>query len=154
MSQKKEETTKNEFAVDLDLKEGTNFQFDVDFHIDVPNLLLDESKDSGGDGAGPGASRLIGAAVGNCLSASLLFCLRKARVDVTGIHTSVKGTIARNEEGYWRIQNIDVDLQPTLPDSAVSGFKRCQKLFENYCIVTESVRHGIPVSVTLSPKEG
>ncbi len=100
---------------------------------------------------GPGASRLIGAAVGNCLSASLLFCLRKARVDITGIQTIVKGTTARNSEGYLRIQNIEVELKPTFTDVEAPGIDRCKGLFEKYCIVTESVRQGIPVNITINP---
>ena len=149
LSKKKENTDKREFNVDLNLIE--NYQFDVNFNLDVPNLLVDESKASGGDGMGPGASRLIGAAVGNCLSASLLFCLRKARVDITGIQTNVKGTTARNSEGYLRIQNIEVELKPSFNNPEAPGIERCKRLFEKYCIVTESVRQGIPVNVTINP---
>ena len=151
MAKKEEKDEIKEFALDLNLKE--NLQFNVSFDLDVPDLVLDEPADTGGDGKGPNASRLIGAAVGNCLSASLLFCLRKARVEVTGIRTVVKGTIERNEEGYWRIQQLEVTLQPSLRNSEQSpGFKRCKGLFENYCIATESIRQGIPVSVTITPK--
>ncbi len=149
LSTKKKNTDKREFTVDLNLIE--NFQFDVNFNIDVPNLLVDESKASGGDGMGPGASHLIGAAVGNCLSASLLFCLRKARVDITGIQTNVKGTTARNSEGYLRIQNIEVELKPSFNNPEASGIERCKELFEKYCIATESVRQGILVNVTIKP---
>ncbi len=152
MSKKRVKTEKKEFTVDLNLIE--NFQFNVKFDMDVPDLLLDEPADAGGDGKGPNASRLIGTAVGNCLSASLLFCLRKARVDITGIKTIVKGINARNAEGYWRIQQFEVIIQPSLRDSETSpGFERCKDLFENYCIATESIRQGIPVKVTITPKK-
>ncbi len=41
---------------------------------------------------------------------------------------------------------------PDLPDSTLSGdvsarLARCEGLFEDFWIVTESVRHGIPVNV-------
>lgn len=151
LSKKTAKTEKKEFTIDLNLIE--NFQFNVKFDMDVPDLLLDEPADAGGDGKGPNASRLIGTAVGNCLSASLLFCLRKARVNITGIRTIVKGIIARNAEGYWRIQQFEVNIQPSLRDSEKSsGFERCKGVFENYCIATESIRQGIPVNVTITPK--
>ncbi len=76
LSKKKENTDKREFTVDLNLIE--NFQFDVNFNLDVPNLLVDESKASGGDGMGPGASRLIGVAVGNFLVKKLKYWLNQA----------------------------------------------------------------------------
>ncbi|MFQ6123980.1 MAG: OsmC family protein [Candidatus Heimdallarchaeota archaeon] len=151
LSKKMANVDQKNFTVDLNLIK--NFQFNVKFDMDVPGLLLDEPADAGGDGKGPNASRLIGAAVGNCLSASLLFCLRKAKVDVTGIRTLVKGIITRNKEGYWRIQQFEVNIQPNLHESEQSpGFERCKGLFENYCIATESVRQGIPVNVTIVPK--
>ncbi|MFX0197040.1 MAG: OsmC family protein [Candidatus Hodarchaeota archaeon] len=152
LSKKTAKTEKKEFTIDLNLIE--NFQFNVKFDMDVPDLLLDEPADAGGDGKGPNASRLIGTAVGNCLSASLLFCLRKARVNITGIRTIVKGIIARNAEGYWRIQQFEVNIRPSLRDSEKSsGFERCKGVFENYCIATESIRQGIPVNVTITPKK-
>jgi organic hydroperoxide reductase OsmC/OhrA len=29
-------------------------------------------------------------------------------------------------------------------------FERCRQLFEDYCVITESVRQGIPVAVAVS----
>ena len=45
----------------------------------------------------------MGAAVGNCLAASLLFCLEKARVPVTDIRARVEGYVVRNESGRLRV---------------------------------------------------
>ncbi|NIP81865.1 MAG: OsmC family peroxiredoxin, partial [Gemmatimonadetes bacterium] len=64
-----------EFDLTLTLREG--FQFDTEFDGEkMANLLFDEPSPLGED-EGPNAARVLGAAVGNCLSASLLFCLRK-----------------------------------------------------------------------------
>src|SRR5690625_6506194 len=72
-----------EFAITLDWRGG--YEFTVDFELDgVPPLLTDESPPLG-EGVGPSPARLLAAAVGNCMSASLKFCLDKARSEE---HTS------------------------------------------------------------------
>lgn len=111
-----------------------------------PALLLDEPPPRG-DGEGPNAARLLVAAVGNCLSASALFCLRKARVPVTGMRTGVRATLARNEVGRIRIAGIRVSIEADVPDEDQARSARCVDLFEDFCLVTESVRAGVPVDV-------
>jgi uncharacterized OsmC-like protein len=124
------------------------FEFIAEFN-DVPDaapLLLDEPKPLGGNRA-PNAAALLGAAVGNCLATSLTFCLRRARVDVEGLTASVTTHVTRNERGRHRISGIDVELDPVLGENArVAG---CEGLFEDFCTVTASVQHGIPVHVSL-----
>ena len=104
-----------------------------------------------GAGAGPNAARMLAFAVGHCLSASLLFCLQKARVPVaSGVEASVQATIRRNERGRWRVVQLRVTIQlPETVKEQRSALERCLPLFEDYCIVTSSVRQGIPVDVTV-----
>lgn len=97
---------------------------------------------------GPNASRLLAASVANCLSASLLFCLRKSKVEVEEIETEAEPTVQRNEEGYWRVRHIDVSIKAKLREPVDENkVKRCVAIFEKYCIVTGAVREGIPVEV-------
>lgn len=112
----------------------------------VPAIGLDEPPPLG-EGQGPNAAALLGAAVGNCLGASLVFCLRKARVDVAGLAVDVAVSIDRNDRGRMRISGIDVALSPSVAEGHRGGLDRCEGLFEDFCTVTASVRQGIPISV-------
>jgi uncharacterized OsmC-like protein len=135
--------------ISMDLRKG--YKFLVDFHQKgVEPLLVDEPPPLG-EGHGPGASKLLAAAVGNCLSASALFCLQKARIDVRGMHTTVHTTKTRNEANRLRIGRIEVKIAPEVAEEDIPRMKRCLELFEEYCTVTASVRGGIDVVVEVKP---
>lgn len=132
------------FALSLTLQDG--YAFTVDFGNELAPLVADEQAPLGA-GRGPNPARLLAAAVGSCLGASLLFCLRKARVEITELRTSVEGTIVRNEEGRLRIGEIRVRLAPQVAPEQRDRMGRCLELFEDFCIVTQSVRQGIAIDV-------
>lgn len=92
----------------------------------------------------------MGAAVGNCLAASLTFCLKKVRLDPEHLTARVATQVERTERGRFRITGIDVELSPEFADGATPAIDRCEHLFEDFCTVTESVRHGIPVRVSIT----
>ena len=137
----------------ISMEQLKDFEFKVKFDWDgVSDLLLDEPAPLGGS-AGPNASRILGAAVGNCLTASLLFCLGKSRVATTGMKTSVSGTIERNEKGRMRVGGFDVRITVEgLEDR--SRAERCLGLFEDVCVVTASETQGIPDNVEVVDESG
>lgn len=138
------------FRVELSLDRG--FRFRADFGLKgVPSLYLDEPEPLG-EGTGPNASMLLAAAVGNCLSASLLYCLRRSRVEVSKLEASVEGITARNERGRWRVKELNVELNLIMEGDYQKEMERCIGIFEDFCIVTESVRNGIPVKVKINYK--
>lgn len=129
-------------TVRLTLEDG--YRFRADFGPDLPALVMDEPAPLG-SGSGPNAAALLGAAVGNCLGASLLYCLRRAHVDVPDLQTEVDVSVDRDSDQHLRVGTINVKLQPGV---AASGrVDRCLELFQDFCIVTESVRSGIDVQV-------
>jgi organic hydroperoxide reductase OsmC/OhrA len=131
----------------LELEQIEDYEFRVKF--DWPNvaeLTLDEPEPLGRS-AGPNAARLIGAAVANCLSASLLFCMRKFRQAPGKLRATVTGALRRNERGRIRIERFDVDIRLSQACGEIKHFDRCLAQFEDFCVVTESVRRGIPVGV-------
>lgn len=139
-----------ELTVKLDLKK--DYQIEVDFGIPGAGTLLMDEPEPLGANEGPNAARVLAAAVGNCLSASALFCLRKARVDVLDMHTEVSVSMERNDRGRMRISDMKVKIEPVVRDEDVPRMKRCLDIFEDYCIVTQSVRGGIDVGVEVEPE--
>lgn len=137
------------FSLSIRLREHYAQVVDFDLTAATP-LVLDEPAPLGWE-EGPNPARLLGAAVGGCLGASLLFCLRKARVDVGGLRTTVEGTMTRNAQGRLRIGAIRVQLHPSVRAADRERMTRCLELFEDFCVVTESVRHGIDVQVAVEP---
>lgn len=140
-----------ELSVSLELVK--NYEFRVRFDEQMAELLMDEPPPLGG-GSGPNASKILAAAVGNCLSASLLFCLRKIRVEPKLLKTTVTTKITRNEQGRLRIGSSHVSISIGFDPENRSRLSRCIDLFENYCVVTQSVRSGIDVSVEVQDEQG
>lgn len=137
----------DEKEFDLTLTRGEGFQFVTEFDgAKMAKLLLDEPSPLGED-EGPNAARVLGAAIGNCLSASLLFCLERARVNVDGMRTEVHGRITRNEKGRFRIAGISARLVTEVPPEDQERVARCLDVFEDFCIVSGSVRQGIEIDV-------
>ena len=135
------------FSVSIERENG--FVFRVDFGLDeVENLIMDEPEPVGA-GSGPNASRVLAAVVANCLSASLIFCLQKAKAEVKGMRTRAEGRMRRNEEGRWRIAEIDVEITLDVDPEFRSQMERCLSLFEDFCIVSKSIEQGIPLNVTV-----
>jgi uncharacterized OsmC-like protein len=137
-----------DFALRLTLEDG--FRMNIDFGDDLPGLAIDEAPPLG-DGAGPNPAHVLGGAIGGCLGASLLYCMRRARIDVAGMGVDVSGRVVRNDRGHWRVQAIRVRLEVQLPDEQRGRLARCISVFEDYCIVSESVRRGIPIVIEVEP---
>jgi uncharacterized OsmC-like protein len=143
--QKSEES--RQFSVSLDYVQDYEFRVKFD-KADYQDLMIDETPPVGHD-KGPNPSRLIAAAIGGCLSASLLFSARKLRLNLSQLHTNVKVQHARNEKGRLRIDKIDVEITPGVEPPDPEKLRRCADLFEDFCVVTQSVRKGIDISVAV-----
>jgi organic hydroperoxide reductase OsmC/OhrA len=141
-----------EFRVSMD-QVNDFYEFVVRFDKEQYSpLRTDEPSPHGGDRA-PNPSRLLAAAVGNCLSASLVFCAKKSRIALQGMHTEVQVEYGRTETGKLRIAKMEVEISPKYAAEDAAKVERCRQLFEDFCVVTQSVRAGIPVCVTVRGSE-
>ena len=146
-------TDSHSFTLTLEQEEGFDFRVKFDWPGNA-DLLLDEPEPLG-HRHGPNAARLIAAAVGNCLSASLVFCLKtKFKQNPGPLRATVTGTLARNERGRMRIGGLAVRIELAEGAEALQHLERCMGQFEDFCVVTESIRQGIPVDVEVVDASG
>ena len=131
----------------VEMTRESNFRFSVDFGIDGMNPFYMDEPEPVGNNTGPNAGKMVGAALANCLAASLMFCLQKSRVDVQGMKSTARGVLARNEKGRWRIKEVNVDLYPEVDTEKTKQLEKCKEIFDDFCIVSKSIEQGIPVNV-------
>jgi uncharacterized OsmC-like protein len=154
LSLQKEEISMSDSQFTVRLEQIKDFEFKVAFDWpDVDDIVADEPEPLGTQ-KGPNASRLLAAAVANCLTASLYFCLKKSRVEVDGFRAEVQGEIIRNESKRLRIGGFRVRIEAPVTGAEGKKLDRCLGLFEDFCVVTASVRQGIPVEVEVVDREG
>lgn len=137
------------FTIHVEQVDG--FEFRVRFDKDqYTPLRMDEPAPLGQD-AHPNAARILAAAIGNCLAASLVFCLKKQKAaDPTPVTAEVDVEIVRTESRRLRIGKVDVTLHTSLREDDLA-LASCLGTFEDFCIVTQSVRSGIDVAVKVVP---
>ncbi len=140
-------------AARVSLEQKEDFHFAVRFGDGVPLLHTDEHPPLG-KGAGPSPDQLLAAAVGNCMSTSLLFALRKFKQSPEPIRTEVEAAPGRNEANRLRIQSIAVRITLGVPAASLQHLDRALSQFEAFCTVGESVRQGIPVDVEVYDSAG
>ncbi|TAN51123.1 MAG: OsmC family peroxiredoxin, partial [Betaproteobacteria bacterium] len=129
------------FTLELEQIEGYEFRVKFDWPGNA-ELLLDEPEPLG-HARGPNAARLIAAAVGNCLAASLVFCMAgKFKQKPGPVRANVTGHIERNEHGRLRIGGFEVTLKLSDTAASIGHFDRCLEQFEDFCIATQSIRQG------------
>lgn len=130
----------------LEIDRVHDYEFRVRFDRPGSEMTVDEPPPLGGD-AGPNPARLLAAAVGTCLSASLVYCLSRAKVSVRDLKAEVAVELTRNERKRLRVGKVAVALHPLVDDpSAVAS---CLEAYEDFCVVTQSVREGLPVEVSV-----
>ena len=139
------------FTLDIERLDG--FRFEIRFDDPAWSPVLADEPPPLGAGSAPNPARFLAAAVGSCLAASLTFCLQKAHVDVSGMRAHVEVGMGRNERGRLRIGQIHVQLEPRLGGDGAARMARCLEIFEDFCVVTQSVREGIDVRVDVVARE-
>ncbi|HIP53575.1 MAG TPA: OsmC family peroxiredoxin [Chromatiales bacterium] len=138
----------------LTLEQTEDYRFNVRFDLpEATDLLLDEPLPLG-KSSGPNAARLVAAAAANCLSASLLYCIARDDVPAGSLHAEAECRLVRNERKRLRIGGVQVRIIVGDELLASTRSPRCMDLFEDFCVVTASLRRGIPVAVEVVDSSG
>ncbi len=98
-----------EFSISLE--QVRDYEFLVKFD-DLAETLLMDAPPGVGRNAGPCPTQMLAAAVGNCLTMTLVLFARKAGLQPTHVRAAVKARLVRGENGLPRMGAIDVALEP------------------------------------------
>jgi organic hydroperoxide reductase OsmC/OhrA len=138
----------------LSLVQHDGYRFEVDFGVPGVAPLFTDEPPPLGDGSGPNPARVLSAAIANCLAASLSFALRKFHNQHAPLRADARCSFIRNAQGRLRIGRVSVQLRLGDPASALQQLPRALAQFEDFCVVTQSVRAGFPVDVQVLDAEG
>jgi uncharacterized OsmC-like protein len=137
----------------VELAQRHDYRFDIAFGGDAPILTSDEPAPLG-TGLGPSPVQLLCAAVGNCLSDSLLFAFRKFKQVPEPIRCEVTAEVGRNDDNRLRVLHMAVQLHVGVSKDSLEQVERVLEQFEEFCTVTQSVRQGIPITVEVFDSAG
>lgn len=137
----------------ISITHDSAYRFVVDFGAGIPQLQVDEPPPIG-HAEGPGPEQMLLAGVANCLCASLYFALTKFRQDPRGLRADASCAIERNASGRLRILSIEVDISLDATRDELQHVERALSRFEDFCTVSESVKHGIPIEVRVRDGNG
>ena len=140
-------------TIQIELVQQHDYRFDVHFGGDMPMVTTDEPAPLG-TGLGPSPVQLLCAAVGNCLSDSLLFALRKFKQAPEPIGCTVQAEVGRNADNRLRVLKITATLTLGVPGASLEHLDRVLESFEEYCTVTQSVGQGIAIETQVFDSTG
>ncbi|MFX1379979.1 MAG: OsmC family protein [Promethearchaeota archaeon] len=136
--------------VGISLEEEMIFKCDLG-QIKMDDLFIDDRHKKSIDKIGPNPSRLLALSVLGCMGASFAFCLQKKNFSLSDFEGKAFITSKRNEQGFWRIKKIDIHLNPKIENQEMrKRADQCQKFFEQFCIISESLREGIEINTNFN----
>ncbi len=139
--------------VQVHLTQEQDYRLRIAFGGTVPEVIGDEPAPLGG-GIGASPVQLLAAAVGSCLTDSLLFALRKFKQSPEPLGCDVLADVGRNPEGRLRVLRIQARLTLGVPAAQLQHLDRVLGQFEQFCTVTQSVGQGIPIEVQVFDVNG
>jgi uncharacterized OsmC-like protein len=139
--------------VSVTITRQDKYRFLVDFGPVIAQTVADEPPPLG-DRAGPSPTQLLAAAIANCLSSSLLFAHGKFKEDPGRLKTTVTCEIGRNERNRLRVMAMKVTITLGVAPESLGHLDRALAQFEDFRTVSQSVRTGIPFTVTVKSPDG
>jgi putative redox protein len=125
-------------VIDLVWKQNMAFECEMDGH----RVVIDASKESGGDDLGPRPKKLMLTALAGCTGIDVIAILKKMKVEPEAFHVIVEGDLT--DENPVRYQRMNVIYQFKGKDLPMDKLEKAVKLSkEKYCGVSAAYRLAI-----------
>ena len=142
-------TSEARVKVGLKLQENMLFKCELG-NVKMQDLYIDERNKKKNEKIGPSPIKLLALSVLGCLAASFEFCLQKKGFTLSDLDGRAEVTFIRKNKDFWRIKKIDIDLLPKIDNTEMrKSVAQCKNLFEQHCIISESLRKGMEINVNL-----
>ena len=122
-------------------KENNTFETDIDGH----NIIIDLSKEAGGNDNGPRPKQLALAAATGCTGLDVVAILRKMRVEYKSFNVRIDAELSEEHPKTYTSMKVIYEFEgENLPEQKLE--KACNLSFENYCGVIALFKKAIPVT--------
>ncbi len=119
----------------------------VSYIRDLTPLILDTPVEFGGRGRSYCPDELFLSAIGGCLLTTFLYFKRRLRLNIKGLQVSIYGsTDLIGPEGY-RITGITAVIHVEVNVEEKEKTEECIELTREYCHLTRSLEHTIPIKI-------
>jgi len=131
-------------VLDLAWKQNSAFECIVDGH----HLVVDSSKEGGGDDLGPRPKKLMLTALAGCTAIDVIMILKKLEVEPEAFNVIVEGDLT--EEHPMRYHKMKIIFQFKGKNLPYDKLEKAVKLSqEKYCGVSASYRLAMDLSVEI-----
>jgi putative redox protein len=131
-------------VLDLVWKQNLAFECDMDGH----HLIVDVSKEGGGDDLGPRPKRLMLTSIAGCTGIDVVMILRKMKVELDAFNVIVEGDLT--EEHPMRYHKMKIIYQFKGKDLKMDMLEKAVKLSsEKYCGVSAAYRLAMDLSTEI-----
>jgi len=128
-------------VLDLAWKQNLAFECEMDGH----HLVIDASKEGGGNDLGPRPKKLMLTALAGCTGIDVISLLKKMKVEPESFHVIVEGDLT--EEHPIRYRKMKVIYQFKGKDLPLDKIEKAVKLSEDkYCGVSAAYRLAMELS--------
>lgn len=118
------------------------------------NLHIDEPESFHGTDLGPSAVEYFLIGIGGCLGSTFTYCLQKKQIEIENLEIVIDGQL-KHSEPKLRLQlvNVEVEIFYVLkPGYSKEKLEQCLKIYQEYCVISNSIHKGLPLEVKISEK--
>ncbi|MHA1273308.1 MAG: OsmC family protein [Promethearchaeota archaeon] len=116
------------------------------------NIHIDEPKSFHGTNLGPSSVEYLLIGIGGCIGSTFIYCFRKNKIEIENFSIIVDGQLKHiGPKNRLRLINVDVfiDFKPK-PGQEKEKIELCKKIYEEHCIVSNSIKAGLPINVKMN----
>lgn len=122
-------------------KEKNTFETDVEGH----NVVIDLSKDAGGDDAGPRPKKLLLVAAAGCSGLDVVEIVKKMRIEIKAFDIRIDAEVSDEHPKQYTSMHVIYEFEgENLPQEKIE--RACKLSFDNYCGVLATFKKAVPVT--------